>query len=742
MAKISRRNFLLMGGAVVGGGLALGYSMLPRQYKDVADIMTDDNNGPILATWLRIDPDNTLTVIVPHSEMGQGVHTALPMMAAEELDADWNLVRMEQAPATSTFANQPMIEGYASQSFSMPGFMAGAVDVSIYQVAKALNFQVTGGSMSVRFTGHYGMRVAGAGLREMLMKAAAKRWNVSISELSTKNSHVFHQTSARSATFAELADEASTFTPSPTPNLKDPKDYKIVGRNIQRFDIPSKVDGTAQYGIDVKVPGMLYAAIHMSPVFGGTVQSIESATAEAMPGVKQIVDLGNAVAVVADKYWRARKALETLEITFDNKGNDTISSADIYIQFEKAVKTGESESDEERGNATNALADSAAKIKAAYRVPYLAHATMEPMNCTAWVRDDRCDIWTGTQNPLGARAVVADITGLDADKVTVHNVMLGGGFGRRIHTNFGDGEVQLNDYVTPAVRISKAAGAPVKVVWSREDDMQHDSYRPAIVSHFSGGVNEDGAALAWRNIYNDKHDPTEASLIPYGIPNVDIRNVKTEAYVPFGPWRSVAHSQHAFFTESFIDELAHAAKKDPMAFRISLLGGAPRHKKVLEKLVDKAWGQPLPAGRARGVAIHESFQSIVGEVVEVSNDEAGDMTIHKVTCVVDCGRVINPDTLMAQMESGIIFGLSAALYGEITIENGRVVQENFPDYEMVRMAQAPDIVVHIIESGEALGGAGEPGTPPIAPALANAVFALTGKRLRSLPFKDQDVPIA
>ncbi len=742
MAKISRRNFLLMGGAVVGGGIMLGYASVPRQFEEAAKISGDENQGPILATWLRIDPDNVLTVIVPHAEMGQGVHTSLPMMAAEELDADWKLVRMEQAPATPAFANQPLVEGFMAHGIAIPDFMAGLVDVTFYQVVRALNLQVTGGSMSVRFTGQYGMRVAGAGLREMLIKAAAKRWDVAEAELISRDSHVLHEASDRAATFAELAEDAVAFTPSPSPKLKDPKDYKIVGRSLSRFDIPSKVDGSAQYGIDVQIPDMLYAAIHMSPVFGGKVASIAASKAETMPGVKKIVDLGNAVAVVADKYWRARTALQKVDVRFDNKGNDSISSLDIYQQFEAAVLSGNSESDETRGNTDVPLVGAAKKISSNYRVPFLAHATMEPMNCTAWVRDGKCDIWTGSQNPLGARAVAAEIAGVDVDKVTVHNVMLGGGFGRRIHSNFEEGEVQLNDFVTPAVKISKSVGAPVKLVWSREDDIQHDSYRPAIVSHFTGVVDERGNAVAWRNVYNNKHDPAEASLIPYEIENVDIRSVKTAAYVPFGPWRSVSHSHQAFFTESFVDELAHAAGKDPMDFRVDLLAGVPRHKKVLEVLAEKAWGGDLPAGHARGVAIHESFQSIVGQVIEISQDETGDIKVYKVTCAVDCGSVINPDTLVAQMESGIIFGLTAALYGEITIEKGRVVQENFPDYEIVRMAQAPQIEVHIVESGAALGGAGEPGTPPAAPALANAIFALTGRRMRSLPLKNQDVPIA
>jgi len=742
MAKLSRRKFLLLGGAVVGGGLVLGYSALPRQYKDVADIAKGDGQGPILATWLRLDPDNTLTVIVPHSEMGQGVHTALPMMAAEELDADWNLVRMEQAPATPEFANQPMGEGFITNGIKFPDFLAGTVDLAFYQAAKALNLQVTGGSTSVRFTGHYGMRVAGAGLREMLIKAAAKRWNVPSGQLIARDSHILHEASGQSATFGELANEAAAYTPSPTPTLKDPKDYKIVGTSVPRYDIPSKVDGSAQYGIDVQVPGMLYAAIHMSPVFGGTVVSIDASKAEAMPGVKTVVDLGNAVAVVADKYWRARTALQAVDVRFDNKGNDKMSSDVIFERFEAAIQAGDSDGDETHGDAEAALASADKRVDAAYRVPFLAHAPMEPMNCTAWLHDGQCEIWTGTQNPLGARAVAAEVAGIDADNVTVHNVMLGGGFGRRIHVNFESGERQLNDFVSPAVTVAKAVNAPVKLVWSREDDIQHDAYRPAIVSHFSGAVDGDGKASAWRNIYNNKHDPTEASLIPYSIENVDIRNVKTEAYVPFGPWRSVAHSHHAFFTESFVDELAHAAGEDPMDFRIAMLDKAPRHKKVLEVLRDKAWSEPVVPGRARGVAIHESFQSIVGEVAEISLGETGDLKVHKVVCAVDCGSVVNPDTLIAQMESGIIFGLSAALYGEITLEKGRVVQENFPDYDMVRLAQAPEIETHIVESGAPLGGAGEPGTPPIAPAVANAVFALTGKRMRALPLRNQDVPVA
>lgn len=724
--KLTRRKFLIGTGAVVGGGLVLGYAALPNQMKDIA--VKHKGAGQVLSGWVKITPDNKVTVIVPHAEMGQGAHTALPMMAAEELDADWDLVSMEEAPGLPEFANQPLAEGFMVGD-KLPDILAPLINKAFYSITQAMDLQITGGSTSVRFTGQYGMRVAGAAAREMLMKAAAKEWDVPLSDLSTEKSHVHHRASGRSATYGSLADAAAEFDPNPTPTLKTKADHTLVGtRRVKRFDVPSKVDGSARYGIDAEVDGMLYAAIARVPVHGGMITSLDDVAALAMPGVKKVCNLGYAYAVVADKYWRAKTALEAVDIQFDGNGNEDLNTDAIFARFTRDLETGELEYDIDEGDfdgATGRL------VEAEYAVPYLAHACMEPMNCTAWVRDGVCDVWTGTQAPLMARTAAAKAAGLEPEKVTVHNHMLGGGFGRRIHAE--------NDYVAPAVEIAKMAGAPVKTIWSREEDMRFDEYRPAVVSRFAAKLDDSGKPTAWQNRFSDKREPVEAPLIPYAVENQSIGYVKSQSHLKLGPWRSVDHSQHAFFTESFIDELAHAADADPLQYRLSLLAGAPRHTHVLKTATDAAgWYTGVKNGRAMGLAVHESFGSIVAHVVELSVGGNGMVQVHKVTCAVDCGEAINLDNIESQIESAVIYGMTAACYGEITVENGQVVEGNFPDYEMVRLAEVPDIDIHIIESGAPLGGLGEPGLPPIAPAMTNALYALSGQRVRKLPIKNYD----
>lgn len=722
--KLSRRKFLLGTGAVVGGGLVLGYMAMPNQNADIA--RRDKGNGRILSGWIRITPDNKVSVIVPHAEMGQGAHTALPMMAADELDADWELVSMEQAPGLPEFANEPLGEGFILGD-SMPDILAPLINKSFYAIAKAMDLQITGGSTSVRFTGQYGMRVAGAAAREMLLEAAAKEWSVSVSELSTAKSFVHHKASGKSASYGSLAQAASEMDPNPTPTLKARGEHTIVGTRIQRFDIPSKVDGSAKYGIDAEVDGMLYAAIARVPVHGGHVTSVNDTAALAMPGVKKVCNLGYGVAVVADKYWRAKTALDAVDFEFDGQGNGLLDSDSIFKKFTSDLKTMDLEFDIEEGDVDGA--EGATVVEADYAVPYLAHACMEPMNCTAWVRDGKCDIWTGTQAALMARAAAATAAGIEPENVTVHNFMLGGGFGRRIHSE--------NDYVRPAVEISKMVGAPVKTIWSREEDMRFDEYRPAMISQFRAVLDDGGRPVAWRNRYSDKREPVEAPLIPYGVENQSIGYVVSQSHLKLGPWRSVDHSQHAFFTESFVDELAHAANADPLEYRLSLLADKPRHANVLKTAADAAgWYTGVRDGRAMGLAVHESFGSIVAHVAELTVDHDGTAHVHRVTSAVDCGEAINPDTIEAQIESAIIYGMTAACYGEITVENGQVVEGNFPDYEMVRLAEVPEIDVHIIESGAPLGGLGEPGLPPIAPAMTNALYTLTGTRVRKLPLKN------
>jgi len=723
--KINRRSFLL-GTTVIGGGLLIGYASTRPSKHSLANQQFEQ---PYLTTWLRIDPDNTLTVIVPHSEMGQGVHTSLPMMAADEMDADWNYVKVEQAPATDLFANGIVIKGFVeSMGVSIPGFLQGVASSASMKLAEIMNMQITGGSSSVRFTGQNGMRVAGAAAKEMLVKAASARLDVPESELSARLSYVHHDASGRSLSYGELASDAARFEPSTSPILKEPKDFTLMGKPIARVDIPAKVDGSAMYGIDARPEGMLYAAVKTSPVFGNKLLSVNSDSITGRRGIVKVVELEDAVAVVADNYWRAQQALAALDIRFEKTESDIVSTQSIFAQYDEALK-GEISEDVELGDTSAALESAPQVFEASYRVPYLAHAAMEPMNCTVHFHDGKADVWTGTQDNLGIRGQVAKLAKLDENDVTLHSFYLGGGFGRRLPNT--------TDTILQATQIAQHFDVPVKTLWSREEDMQQDYYRPAVTSNFRAAFDTQNKLIAWQNHYIGKNEPAEAAHTPYDIPNQSIGYVDSPTHIRFGAWRSVAHSQHTFFLESFVDELAHRSQQNPYQFRLNMLSEKPRHAAVLKAAAERAgWGRNLPEGRAHGIALQESFGSIVAQVAEVSIDESGQVRVHRVTCAVDCGRSINPDTVASQAESGVIFGLTAALYGEITIKDGRVEQTNFTDYEMIKLKDSPAIDIVTVESGEALGGLGEPATPPVAAAVANAVYILTGQRVRELPFKN------
>ncbi|HIL62892.1 MAG TPA: xanthine dehydrogenase family protein molybdopterin-binding subunit [Porticoccaceae bacterium] len=729
MKKISRRRFLITS-ALVGGGVLIGYSATRPSRHRLANTELAQRGEHYVTSLLKIEADNTVTVYVPHSEMGQGVHTSLSMMAADELDADWELVKIEQAPAIDLFANGDVIKGFASE-FGVPSFLEGLVSVSAIKVAELMNLQITGGSSSVRFTGEFGMRTAGAAARQMLIDCAATRWGVAADECTTQLSHVHHNASGRSLAYGELAGDAALLEPPEDPVLKDPSQFNIMGKAISRVDIPAKVDGSANYGLDAKPADMLYAAIRFAPVFGTKLVSVDAGDVLNRRGIKRIVELEDSVAVVADSYWRAKEALKLVTSVFETSANDTTSSADIYAGFERSLADENGSKVIEEGDTEAAMESAADVIEGNYRVPYLAHAAMEPMNCTVHIHDDKVDVWTSTQDALGIKARVAKIAGIAEDDATFHHSYLGGGFGRRLPFNW--------NVIDHATLIAKEFDVPVKTVLSREDDMQQDYYRPAVASNFKAAFDAENNVLAWHNRFTGPVQTPGASHIPYAIANQSIRVVDGDTHVPIAAWRSVDHSQQTFFTESFVDEIAHRAGKNPYQFRMELLQQHPRHRRVLEVAAEAAgYGQNLPEGHALGIAVQESFGSIVAEIAEVSIGSNNEPVIHKVTCAIDCGWAVNPDTVEAQVESGIIFGLTAAMYGEISIENGRVAQNNFPDYEMVRMATSPEIDVHIVESGEALGGLGEPATPPIAAAVTNAIYILTGQRVRELPIKNHD----
>lgn len=720
LKKWTRRAFIGTG-ALAGGGLVLGVAGLvlsPTRHGLVSDDAAEKGE---LNTWITITPDNKITVLVPHCEMGQGAQTALAMMAAEEMDADWSLVQVKEAPATDAYANAYMIRGFLGDSIPRP--LERGFDYGTYRLIRWVGLQPTGGSSSVRGTGRYGMAVAGAAAREMLIAAAAEKFGVRPEECEARQSRVVHAASGREATFGELASAAARGTVPVHPALKDPNKYTIRRTSRLRLDIPSKVNGSAIYGIDFTVPGMLYAAVEIAPVYGGKLTSVDASRAESMPGVKRVIQLEEAVVVVADSYWRARKAVDALEPVFDDAGHGAVSTASIFEAFDTAL------------GPSPEMPEGAAKIVTAdYRVPMLAHATMEPMVCTCRVDDTGADIWAGVQDPLNARGTAASALGIDAERVRVNNLPLGGGFGRRLPYYL--------DYIGMGARIAQVMSpAPVKMVWSRENDIQHDYYRPAGMMRFAGALDASGKPLAIKSAYAGGGDG-ESTFMPYAIEEKSAESRDAAHPIRTGPWRSVLNSQHGFFKESFIDEMAHAAGKDPYRFRQELLGDAPRFRAALDKAAELAnWGSPLPEREGRGIALTECFGTIVAEVAHVAVSPEGRVRVKNVAVAVDCGDVVNVDTAKAQAEGGVIFGLSAAMLGEITIEGGRVVQRNFRDHQMIHMADAPDVRVEFIRSDAPLGGLGEPCVPPIAAAVANAIFAATGIRVRDLPIKNTDLSV-
>jgi isoquinoline 1-oxidoreductase beta subunit len=716
VVNLSRRNFF-KASALAGGGLVLGvYLPGSRSAAGAAEPPTAIFSPN---AFVRIGADETVTVIVNHSEMGQGAYTTVPMLVAEELEADWSKVRFESAPVDPVYNH------------------------TIY------GLQMTGGSSST-YSEWDRLRKAGAAAREMLIAAAAAMWSIDPKECHAEKGYVISNSGQR-VSFGKLVESAAKLTPPQNPTLKDPKDFKIVGKPTRRLDTAEKINGTAVFGLDVNLPGMLVAVVARSPVFGGKVRSFNADKAKSVSGVKHVVEIPRGVAVVADGFWAAKRARDLLEIDWDEGPLAALDRRTQGEQYAAMAQTPGAIARKE-GDAVSALAAAARKFEATYDLPYLAHAPMEPINCVADVRPDHCEVWTGTQFQTVDRAAAAEEAGLKPEQVNLHTTLLGGGFGRRA--------VPDSHFVREAVQISKAIKTPVKVVWTREDDTRGGYYRPRALHKLSAGLDSAGNLVAWQQsivcqsfivgtpfepyIVKNGVDDTAvegANDLPYAIPNLLVDWHQAPGGVPTIWLRSVGHTHTAFVIETFLDELAHAAGKDPLEFRRSLLGDRhPRLRGVLDLAAEKAgWGKALPAGRGRGLALHESFGSYAAHVVEASVSRGGQVRVHRVVCAVDCGPAVNPENIRAQMEGGTVFGLTCALYGEITFENGRVKQRNFHDYPMLRMNEMPVVEAHIVSSTEKMGGVGEPAVPPVAPALVNAIFAVTGKRIRKLPIRAADL---
>jgi isoquinoline 1-oxidoreductase subunit beta len=723
---ISRRKFLKFGmtlGASAGGGMLLGFSLSAAaagshvRKSVVGGDAFDEPNGGVFApsAFIRIDRSGMVTLVMPKVEMGQGVYTSIPMLIAEELEVPLANVTLDHASPDDKLFGDALLGGA----------------------------QITGGSTSIRYAWEP-MRQAGATARVLLVSAAAKQWHVDPASCKARAGEVVHTATGRRIGYGKLVDAAAKLPlPADVP-LKKPEEFTLIGKPTDRLDSPEKVDGAARFGFDVHLPGMLYAVIVNCPVFGGTLERVDDTRAKEVPGVHEVVKLENAVAVVGAHTWAGKQGVAALDVKWNDGAGANVTMQQIVADLAEASKRDGAVARKE-GDVSKAFGTAAKRIDAVYEQPFLAHATMEPINCTVHVRPDSCDIWVGTQVPTIARDVAAKITGLPPEKITIHNYLLGGGFGRRLEV----------DAITQALKIGKQVSAPVKVIWTREEDIQHDMYRPYYYDKISAGLDANGRPIAWQHrivgssiiarfapsAVKNGVDPDAVEVaadLPYDLPNQLVDFVRQEPRtVPTAFWRGVGPTRSTFVVESFIDELAAQANVDPVKYRRDLLTHSPRAANVLDVAARAAeWGKPLPKGQGRGVSVMRAFGSYLSMVAEVSVND-GEVTVNRIVCAVDCGMTVNPKTIEAQIQGGAVFGITAALHGEITINNGRVEQNNFTDYRMLRINETPAIEVHIVQSTEAPGGIGEPGTSALAPALTNAIFAATGKRLRKLPVGTQ-----
>jgi len=755
-----KRRTLLVAGAGAAGALVVGWCLMPPRSRLGRPDTLPPREGEVgLNGWIRIAADGAVLLAMPRSEMGQGVHTALATLAAEELDVPLGRVRLVEAGHDTLYGNVAMFVGSLPlhPEDTEPGretFAARAGRWMVAKVARELGINATGGSSSVADAWEP-LRLAAAVARGQLLGAASLQWKLPLAELRIEGGVVSHPSGPR-AHYGELA-RAAAATPPGDAAPKPASAWRLIGRTQPRIDVPSTVDGSARFGADVRLPGLLYAVVRHCPMLGGSPGRVAVEPAMALPGVERVVRLGSyagstaAVAVVGRSTWHAQRGAAALQIEWQPRPAGGLDSAAILRSLETAAREAAASDGgftfHERGDWPAARGAAARRLAAVYRAPYLAHAALEPINCTAQVRDGRVEVWAPTQVPGMARALAARVADVPEEAVTVHVTYLGGGFGRRLEV----------DFIGQAVRVAlETGGRPVQLMWPREEDTTHDFYRPAGVAVLEAALDAEGRlqglgivsagdaitprwlerglpALAGPVEAPDKTASEGLFDLPYAVPHRRIAHVATHSGVPVGFWRAVGHSHNAFFAESFVDELAHAASQDAVAFRLALLEHLPRHAAVLREAAGRAgWGSPLPAGRARGVALHESFDSIVAQVAEVSL-EGGRIRVHRVVCAIDCGIVVNPGIVAQQMESAVIFGLTAALHGRIDIVEGRVQQRNFPDHPLLTLADTPAIETHILPSTRAPAGVGEPGTPPVAPAVANALFALTGTRLRDLP---------